>query len=452
MIKYLVPLLSIFIISCNDVKKENYTYVGGKIINPKSDFITLHNHYEELIDTVKLKSDNTFTGTFKNIKTGLYLFKHGAEFQYIFLEPQDSLLIRLNTWDFDESLVFSGSNAEKNNALIENFLINEQQVKDFYKYYQLPNDAFLKTVDSLKSIKESYINSFTSDYPDTSTKYLDVLKIALYYPLYTKLETYVINNRLKDNPQDINESKFIAHRENVNINSDSLMFFSPYRKYVYNNIYYDVYAKNIKDDSDEFTVAVLETVNNKIDSQELKNKLLKETIIRHFYTKTSCNLNKKAYNSFSNFSSNDADKEEIACLLSDVKLIPKSKLFPNFKLYSPQGSMENINDIIRGNSTVIYFRNKDFSSDNWVSSRMNYLINNHPEVKFLVININDNKNEYIKDLNIKHQFYLHKESDAHKFLTSKYPRMVLIDKKGTVVNGFCALSSKKIEKQITELY
>jgi hypothetical protein len=452
MIKYIVPLLSIFIISCNDVKKENYTYVGGKIINPKSDFITLHDHYEELIDTVKLKSDNTFTGAFKNIKSGLYLFKHGTEFQYVFLEPQDSLLIRLNTWDFDESLVFSGSNAEKNNSLIENFLVNEKQVKDFYRYYKLPHKEFLKTVDSLKSIKDSYINNFKSDYPDSSEEYLDVLKIALYFPLYTKLETYVINNRLKETPEDLNEANFISHRENIDINSDSLMFFSPYRKYVYNNIYYDVYAKNIKDDSDEFTISVLETVNTKIASQELKNRLLKETIIRHFYTKTSCSLNKKAYSAFANFSSNEADKEEIASLLSDVKRIPKNKLLPNFKLYSPQGSIENIKDIIKGNSTVIYFRNKDYSSDNWVSSRMNYLINNHPDVQFLVINMNDNKNEYIKDLNIKHQFHLHKESDAHKFLTSKYPRMVLVNNKGTVINGFCALSSKKIEKQITELY
>ncbi len=451
MIKYLVPLLSIFIVSCTNNKKENYTYLGGKIINPKADYITLHNHYEEVIDSVRLNPDNTFTGTFKDIKAGLYLFKHGAEFQYVFLEPQDSLLLRLNTWDFDESLVFSGSNAERNNALIENFLINEKQVKDFYKYYTFEPESFLSTVDSLKSLKKNYIENFKTNYPETSDKFLDVLNIVLYYPLYTKLETYAINNRLKSEPTQIDEPRFVSHRDELDINSDSLMFFSPYRKYVYNNIYYDVYEKNIKDESDEFTVAVLETVNKKIDSQELKNRLLKETIIRHFYTKKSCGLNKKAYNAFSEFSSNDADKEEIACLLTDVKHVPKNRLIPNFKLYTPQGSMEKIRDIIKGNSTVIYFRNKDYSSDKWVASRMNYLIKKHPSVDFLVINMNEDKNEYIKDLNIKHQFYLHKESDAHKFLTSKYPRMVLVNNKGIVKNGFCALSSKKIEKQITEL-
>ncbi|AUC14545.1 hypothetical protein BTO06_05020 [Tenacibaculum sp. SZ-18] len=451
MIKYLIPLLSIVIVSCTNNKKENHTYLGGKIINPKADYITLHNHYEEVIDSVKLNPDNTFNGVFKDIQTGLYLFKHGAEFQYVFLEPQDSLLLRLNTWDFDESLVFSGSNAEKNNALIENFLINEKQDKDFYKYYGFESERFLSKVDSLKSLKKDYISKFKTNYPETSERFFDVLNIVLYYPLYTKLETYIINNRLKSKPIQFDETKFVSHRKELDINIDSLMFFSPYRKYVYNNIYYDVYEKNLKDDSDEFTVAVLETVNKKIDSQELKNRLLKETILRHFYTKKSCSLNKKAYEAFSKFSSNDSDKEEIACLLTDVKHVPKNRLIPNFRLYTPQGSMEKIRDIIKSNSTVIYFRNKDYSSDKWVASRMNYLINKHPNVNFLVININEDKNEYINDLNIKHQYYLHKESDAHKFLTSKYPRMVLVNNNGIVKNGFCALSSKRIEKQITEL-
>ncbi|WP_348744372.1 hypothetical protein [Tenacibaculum sp. 190524A05c] len=451
MIKYIVPLLSVFLLSCNETKKENLTYLGGKIINPKADFVTLQNHYEELIDTIKLNPDNTFIGSFKNIKEGLYLFRHGSEFQYIFLEPQDSLLLRLNTWDFDESLVFSGSNAEKNNALIENFLINEKQSKDFYKYYQLNSEDFLRTVDSLKVLKDDYLENFITDYPETSENYIDVLKVALFYPLFTKLETYSINNRLKEEPETLKEERFVSHRPEVGINGDSLMFYSPYRDYVYNNIYYDVYAENVKDEGDDFTIAVLETVDDKIESRVLKNRLLKETIIRHFYTKTSCGLNKQAYNTFAKFSTNDADKEEIACLLSDVKHIPKKKRIPNFKLFSPQGSMENIRSVIKGNSTVIYFRNKEYSSNKWVASRMNYLINNNPGVKFMVINMNEDKNEYIKELNIRHQFYLNKDSDAHNFLTSRYPRMVLINNKGVVVNGFCGLSSKKIEKQITDL-
>ncbi|WP_442266897.1 TlpA family protein disulfide reductase [Tenacibaculum sp. ZS6-P6] len=452
MIKYIVPLISIFLISCATSKDENFTYVGGKIIHPKGEFVIIYDNKSEVVDSIKLNIDNTFLGKLTDIKTGLYYFKHGPETQYLYLEPQDSLLFRLNTWGFDESLVFSGSNAEENNALIENFLINEKQIKDFYKYNKLSPDDFLKTIDSLKKDKDKYLENFKTRTVDFSDNYLDILKVALYYPLYSKLETYAINNRLKEQPDSINENKFISHRDNIRINGDSLMFFPPYGKYVYNNIYYDVYAKNIKDDSDDFTLSVLETVNNKIESKSLKNKLLKETIIRHFYSKKSCNLNKKAYDLFSKFSSSDSDKAKITKLLADVKHIPKNKHLPSFNLHTPQGSIENINNIIRGNSSVIYFRNKDYSSDKWVASRMNYLIEKNPEINFLVINFNHNNKKYIKNLNIQHQFYLDEKSDAHNFLSSKYPRTILVNKKGIVVNSFCALSSKKIEKQITELH
>ncbi|WP_299680456.1 hypothetical protein [uncultured Tenacibaculum sp.] len=452
MIKYIVPLISIFLISCATSKDENFTYVGGKIIHPKGDFVIIYNNESEVVDSIKLNTDNTFLGKLDNIKTGLYYFKHGPETQYLYLEPQDSLLMRLNTWGFDESLVFSGSNAEKNNALIENFLINEKQVKDFYKYNKLTPNDFLKTLDSLKKQKDDYLKEFKTRSVNISENYLDVLKVVLYYPLYSKLETYAINNRLRDQPDSINENNFISHRKDIGINGDSLMFFPPYRKYVYNNIYYDVYAKNIKDESDEFTISVLETVNSKIESTDLKNRLLKESIIRHFYSKKSCGLNKKAYNLFTELSSNDADKDLISRLLSDVKHIQKNKRLPEFTIHTPQGSIEGIKDIVRGNNTVIYFRNKEISPDNWVASRMNYLIRKNPNIQFLVVNIDDRKNEYIKKLDIKHQFYLDENSHAHNFLTSKYPRTILVNKKGFVVNSFCALSSEKIEKQITELH
>ena len=109
--KYLVPFILILLISCNEpVQAAKATYFGGKIINPKCSYVTLSDNYS-FNDTIYLKKDNSFLGSYKNFKEGLYLFEHGPEHQYVYLEPKDSLLFRLNTWDFDESLVFSGKDA-----------------------------------------------------------------------------------------------------------------------------------------------------------------------------------------------------------------------------------------------------------------------------------------------------------------------------------------------------
>ncbi|TCI85421.1 hypothetical protein [Tenacibaculum sp. M341] len=450
MIKYFTFFISILLIGCNSKENKKLTYFGGKIINPKDSFVLLFDHNDEIVDSIAIEKNHTFMGKLENIHSGLYYFKHGAELQYVFLEPKDSLLIRLNTWDFDESLVFSGTNADRNNLLVESFLSNEEEQRNFYKYYNLPAKEFKHKVDSLEQTKKDFIEEYKLNNTDYSEKFIDILNVALHYPLYTKIESFIIDNSLKDQPEQI-DSSFVEHRNTASINNSQLMFYTPYREYVYNHLYSDIYKKKIEDDSDEFTIALLNAINEKIDSEKLKNKLLKETTIRHFYNKKSCSINKKAFDTFISSSTNEKDKEEISLLVKDVKGIKKHKRIPNFSVTAPDGAIENINSVIKHKNAVIYFRNKQYSSDSWVASRMNYLINNNPNIEFLVININNEKNQYIKELDIKHQYYLNSESNAHNFLSSKFPRMVLINKKGIVENGFCALSSKAIEKQITEL-
>jgi hypothetical protein len=57
----------------------------------------------------------------------------------------------------------------------------------------------------------------------------------------------------------------------------------------------------------------------------------------------------------------------------------------------------------------------------------------------------------VKWRNIPHQYLLPKDSDAHKYLSSKYPRTVLIDHLGMVKNGFINLDSKKLDSELEKL-
>ena len=125
--KYLFTLFFFtLLVSCNTIEENKTTHFGGQIINPKSDKVLLYKG-ERLLDSAKLNQNNKFLIDLDSLKTGLYKFMHGPEIQYLYLEPKDSLLIRINTWDFDESLVFSGKGAERNNFLINLFLENEDR-------------------------------------------------------------------------------------------------------------------------------------------------------------------------------------------------------------------------------------------------------------------------------------------------------------------------------------
>ena len=143
-LKYCFALVSVIIIgSCTSSNKEQFTYFGGKIIHPKSDFVLLYKN-DKLIDSLFLDQDDKFIGSYKNFEEGFYYFIHGNENQYIYFEPKDSISIRLNTWDFDESLVFSGIGADKNTILIDYFLENDKLRYNhtIYSYYRLKPAKF----------------------------------------------------------------------------------------------------------------------------------------------------------------------------------------------------------------------------------------------------------------------------------------------------------------------
>ena len=114
--KYSFLFLWLFIASCNNEKIEDTkTYFGGKIKNPREQFVYFFKD-EKVIDSAKIENSR-FLFELKSLENGLYTFKHGPEFQYLYLEPQDSLLLYLNTWNFDETINFSGKGSRKNNFL-----------------------------------------------------------------------------------------------------------------------------------------------------------------------------------------------------------------------------------------------------------------------------------------------------------------------------------------------
>ena len=79
------------------------------------------------IDTLYLNDDNRFSHRFLNFKPGIHSFVHGGKYQSILLEENDSIMMHINTHDFDESIVYNGTGAKKNNYLINLLLKLEKE-------------------------------------------------------------------------------------------------------------------------------------------------------------------------------------------------------------------------------------------------------------------------------------------------------------------------------------
>ena len=235
MTKYLfnsITLLYLLInlVGCSGIEKSNTVFFGGKIINPKTKFVVLYSN-NLVIDTILLNDRNKFLGIYKDLDEGLYHFMHGNENQYIYLEPKDSLMLRLNTWNFDESLVFAGKGAERNNILVDIFLEDESEKKLFYQFNNLKPKAYQTKINSHIQSRLKTFDHYKKNHPKETTAYFNVLKTALTYPIYARIERYPISHVYVSKTLDFPEidSSFYAYRKDLDFNdNNALMYYTPY--------------------------------------------------------------------------------------------------------------------------------------------------------------------------------------------------------------------------------
>lgn len=456
LIIFLQILFSGIIISCNSGNREAFTYFGGKIINPKTNHVILYS-LDKVIDTFLLNTENKFIGKVNIVNEGLYYFIHGDENQHIYLEPEDSLMLRLNTWDFDESLVFAGKGAERNNILVDCFLENEKERKFFYKFNKSESNVFKGKVDSLMLRKLDTYNDYVRNHPEETTDFNEILKITLTYPTFARIEKYpmIYAKYSEKGSFPIMDTSFYDYRNDIQINKGHLMYYPPYSQYIRNYLYNETYALGhapMKSEySSKFTLDLMHTIDKKITSKNSKNAFLKQTVISHFYNKSSCTVNYEAFDAFFKLSTNDKDLKLIKNLVSDSKSVVMSEKLPDFKITDYTNAKHSISEIIKYKSAFLFFWSPEFVSENYMASRFKYLARTYPNIKFIEIKIDGDKNDRIKNLDIKTQFYLDEKSDAHHFLRSKMPRSILIDKNGKVVNGFASISSYNLNPFLKKL-
>ena len=212
------------ILACNN---QNVTFLNGKIIKPTNNQIQLLKD-EIVIKNIKINSDGIFSSSLDNLSNGLYNFVHLPEFQYLIIEKGDSLVLRLNSLDFDESLVFSGKGSSKNNYLIDVFLEHEEEEDYVKSNYKSSKRVFKQIIDSLKNIKTKHYSNYKSS---IKTNYISDLIInhAILIPLYSHIENYIILNKKN---HSTNVSFFNNYRNKIDLNIYELSHFKPYLDYI----------------------------------------------------------------------------------------------------------------------------------------------------------------------------------------------------------------------------
>lgn len=459
--KYLVSLfISLSIFSCKTTESlDESTYFGGEIVNPRSSFV-LFLKDDKVIDTLFLDKTNRFMGKYETLDEGLYTFKHGLEFQYVYLQPTDSVLVRLNSWDFDESLVFNGTGGSKNEFLINLFLQNEKEEKAIYQYFNLEEAPFVTKLDSLAKERDSIYREFETNEISVSNGFKKLTNTAIHYPLYRLKEVYPFYykkaKRLKQFPTLSKE--YYQYRDNVNLNKNELLSFYPYQNYVVNYLYNLAYQQKEADpEKNDIIINVLNNIVSEIDSEEIKNTLLKRIVVNDFLkSETTCTIDNKKLSIFLKNCTDEEYINQVQNLVNDSKFVENNKQLPNFEVVDYQENKTDIHAINKSKKTVIYFWSTEFMSTDYLVSRVQYLERKYTDIQFIGIQmqpayLNIGNEPKLQKLNSKLQYKLTSDSHANNFLTSQYPRIIIVNNDGVVMNGFTYLDSKKLNQELNKI-
>jgi hypothetical protein len=152
----------------------------------------------------------------------------------------------------------------------------------------------------------------------------------------------------------------------------------------------------------------------------------------------------------------------VKSLVHDSKAVCNDKPLDNFEVVSYSDEISVIGDHIDEKNAVLYFWSTAYHSSEYILKNIQYLEKKFPEISFVGINLEvginkqkafeDVENEpNLKRLDINRQFRLTPESSAHEFLTSAYPRVIIVNDEGVVTNGFTYLDVNKLMPDLKKL-
>ncbi|MDY2587614.1 thioredoxin-like domain-containing protein [Winogradskyella aquimaris] len=449
----LLLLLTFTMFGCKVSTEQNgdYAYIGGEIINPKNERVILYNTKGKVIDSLTLDSNNRFSYKIENLDPGLYSFTHGGEYQLILLEPKDSVMFRLNTYDFDESLVFTGEGARKNNYLIETYLSNEQEAKKLVKYARMEPEEFSDFVEERRTTALLKFQNFLKD-KEESELFKTIVETNINYNSYADREIYPFayfgSNKLihiKDLPED-----FYKHRDIVDYNATDLSHLYAYNRFLFSHIdnlaaqnYYEHHNTHSTFDRHamDYNKSKLDLIDSMITNKTIKNSLLKyktRDFVSHNHTEAEAN---EILNHFLAKSTSVEDKEAMKELVASLKLLRQGNLIPNLAIINFDDSEHDLNTIIK-KPTIIYF---------WSSnSKMQYR-NSHykvrslkyefPQVEFVSINLNTNDDKSWKSIISNYEFPTENEykfkypAKARKVLAVNYlNKAIIVNENGVILH------------------
>lgn len=440
---FILIIVAFPFVSCENDINNNSIFFGGQIINPSSNYLILHKN-NSTVDCLLLDSNNSFKKTFNNLDSGVYKIEHIPEYQTVFLEPGDSLWVRVNAADFKQSIVFSGKGSSKNNFLMDMEISQENENEFLSSKYSLESDLFSLIIDSLVNLKKKQWKQMDSI--NILSPFAQKVTMASYvYPYGTLRERYAL---LRGTNWSSSKNKtYFKYRKFFNFEETDLSSFDPYIDYVLNflnkksldssNNYF------LKKQKTDFNIKRLKILENIIIGRKLKNNLARAIAYDEILNFDNHSEHDNFLQYFFAVNSNTKFLGEVLSLHNDIKKMNKGSILPEIFLQSSKFDTITSSTFFNKKPTVLYF---------WSQSQMNHYKKTlkiiekfrieKPQYRYIGICIQPLNTMALQvnqmlGLNIEDQYaIIDFENASKKWIITLLNKAIIIDLNGKISNGF----------------
>ena len=400
---FLVFILFLLTACMADNNEPSSTKIYGEIVNPLDHTLIFYQN-GNLLDTVELQANGKFFYEYTQKNEAMFSLKHGAETQMFYAKPGDSIALRINTLEFDESLVYDADSAVENNFLIDNFLLNEKNNDLILSYYKIEVDEFLNITDSLKNIQLQKLNELQNKYA-LSPMFVEIAQKSINFEFYDMKERYafLIQKYFSSKAHQLDEFNFFSFRKEINFNEENLSSHFGYLRFL------DNYLKNksIEDcaqsenKKDCFELNSFQNLHKRI---ELANKVFEDNEVRRQFLKRfvrreiiQSNTTKEIETTLRIIDGINLDEENLKYYhrLADFQknyLIGNS--LKNHSVYDADFNKINFKEIVANKPTILHLWTANSTSLHQKRlTKINDLRSKFPEVQFIGINVDYNNRE-----------------------------------------------------------
>ncbi len=441
-------------------KGTTSTYFSGEIVNPTSDYVVLYRG-EEVLDSARLDANNRFEIRVDSLEPGLYHFVQKPEMQYVYLEPGDSMQMRLNTVSFDESLAFSGKGEVINNYLINLFLEAEAEeplLRDAYT--RLEPELFLAKMDSLMDDKLAALEQLRAD-EELSDEAAEVARASILYKNFFYRERYPFWHRKLSPDKTLHElpAHFYDYRKLISYNDPKLVFLRPYYEFMtyhFGNLAYMGCQDSCETDSQtakdqlHFNRHQLHLIDSLVSPGELRDNLFRTVAFEYLLKNDSEENFEKFMVDFHKMAGKNRHLSEIEELSEGIRNLRPNHPIPSLEVIDVDGRPVLMGEIDPGNSkkeVVFYFWSgpepKHLMA---ISQKVRLLEERHPELRFVGICLRtgpEQWKQYIAEYGLDPQWQFWAEDFEHfaHTLVVYHPYKSIVCRNGLIVDGFANLNT-----------